>query len=69
MIVHLFRNDSPQYEGAPPELYLEAQNDNERKMLALLEAGYKTIGCGRVGEGLRMHHVRVALVKREGSDE
>lgn len=43
------------------ELYLEAQTDEDRKQLERLERDYMTIGCGRTGDPLRMHHVRIEL--------
>jgi hypothetical protein len=51
--------------GCVPELYLEAENDHDSETLERIERNYVTIGCGRVGDDLKMRHVRIALTPTE----
>ena len=48
-----------------PELYLEPENDRDRKILEVIEAECVTKGCGRTSETLRIVHVRLALTPAE----
>lgn len=61
MLIQYHKNDSPQYAGQPPELYLEPQNDRDRKLLEELGADCKLFGVGRDFEKQCYNHVRIAL--------
>ncbi len=49
------------YDPSGPELYLAAQNDQDRELLERIERECVTKGCGRAGDDLRIRHVRIEL--------
>jgi hypothetical protein len=42
---------------------LDTQTEDEREMLERVEAECVTRGCGRIGDELKLGHVRIALTK------